>query len=704
MEQYMDFEKTVQQVHKPNRVDPEALKTLSGTKITADWKIVCKKDAGIVISTVVADLQDYFKVSMNLSLALETGDGPAPKTIFVAVDKQLEDRSFRTQVADGIIITGADPRHTAQGCYALEDTLNLNEAPIIEPGDTTRKMRFSMRCINTGMGSECYPEGHLNAIAHAGFTCVDLGMHKALENAEDAKFINDTVERAAKYGLDVYAYPNFKNEVHPDEPGAFAHYDAMYGELMERCPGIKGFLLVGESCEFPSKDERTTGKSWRESLDDAKSSPGWFPCRDYPQFIALLRDVVRSHNPEAEIIFWTYNWGYEKQELREALLNDVPTDITMMATFEMFEEIDIAPNIQEITVDYTLWQIGPGKYYSTEAKIARDRGLRIYCMSNTGGNTWDIGGVPYLPAPQRWIQRWESVVHTEQTLRMDGMRESHSYGYWPSFLPEMAKYAFMLPKVDLHELLNRIIIRDFGKEHLDAVLKAYALFSEGMSHCVSTNEDQYGPARVGPSYPLFYKYWELIPACPVTGNDVNFEGYPVYTYNLDRSEKLQYETEEYIKMARLFAAGCTVLEGVVAKMEGAKKQNAMHILQVASYIRNNAITIHHVKRWHYLKGQLGVYVDAVPTWVGGRKNMVDAKKAEKPLVPVEDKRPVVLELLEIIQSEIENAKNTIPLVEANSRLGYEKEYGYSCCKMQLEWKIAMAEKTIAEELLPLLGE
>ena len=49
-----------------------------------------------------------------------------------------------------------------------------------------------------------------------------------------------------------------------------------------------------------------------------------------------------------------------------------------------------------------------------------------------------------------------------------------------------------------------------------------------------------------------------------------------------------------------------------------------------------------------------------------------------------------------------NAKDTIALVEANSRLGYEKEYGYSCSKSQLLWKIQMAERTIAEELLPLL--
>ena len=159
-----------------------------------------------------------------------------------------------------------------------------------------------------------------------------------------------------------------------------------------------------------------------------------------------------------------------------------------------------------------------------------------------------------------------------------------------------------------------------------------------------------------------------------------------------------------MEMARLFDAGCTILEDVISKMEGQKQKDATHILQVATYIRNNARTIHRVKRWHYLKGQLGLYVDAVPTWVGGRKNMVDAKKAEKPLIPVEDKRPVVLELIEILKAEMENARDTIPLVEANSRLGYEKEYGYSCCKDQLLWKIEMANRTLHEELLPLLDK
>ena len=704
MEQHMDFEKRLLQVHKPNRVNPQACKTVKGTEITEAWKIVYKEDAGIVVKNAVLDLQDYFQVSMHVSVGLEIGIGPAPKTIFVCVDNALQERQFRIQAADGIVITGADDRYTAQGCFALEDELNLNEAPIIAPCDKVRQMRFSFRTIASGMQDKSFPDAHLNMIAHTGITAVDIYLSNILKDPELVKRVNDLTERAANYGLDVYAFPCFKNEMHPEDEGAYEYYDALYGKVAQMCPKIKGYIIVGESCEFPSKDPRTTGKPWRESLDDEKHSPGWFPCSDYPQFVTMLQHVIRAHAPNAELVFWSYNWGDEDRQAREELICGVPKDITLMTTFEMFDDKDITPQIQETTTDYTLWQIGPSDYYISEATIARERGVKMYCMTNTGGNTWDIGGVPYLPAPQRWIQRWEAVTKAQDELRLDGLRESHSYGFWPSFLPEMAKYAYMTPKTDLHELLDRIIVRDFGKEHLEAVLKAFDLFSEGMSHCVSTNEDQYGPARVGPSYPLFYKRWELIPPCPVTGKEVNYEGYPIYTYNLDRTEKLLYETQEYITMARLFAAGCTVLEGVIAQMEGAKKADAMHILQVAQYIRNNAITIYHMKQWHYLKGKLGVYVDAKPTWVGGRKNMPDAKKAEKPLIPVEDKLPVVLELLEIIQAEIENAKNTIPLVEANSRLGFEQEYGYSCCKEQLLWKIEMAERTITEELLPLLAQ
>ena len=84
-------------------------------------------------------------------------------------------------------------------------------------------------------------------------------------------------DRAAKFGLDVYTFPHFKNTAHPDE-GAFAHYDTMYGQLARNCPNIKGYMFVGECCEFPARDPRTASKSWQESKAVPVDSPGQRKC------------------------------------------------------------------------------------------------------------------------------------------------------------------------------------------------------------------------------------------------------------------------------------------------------------------------------------------------------------------------------------------------------------------------------------------
>jgi len=705
MEKPFDFTKRLLEVHKPSRISKEKFESFEGIKVTDGWKIIMPKDASVVVKNAASDLLEYFDVSMETKLSIESGDQESENSIHMMIDSSLPERTFRIAVKENVItITGTDDRALAQGCYALEDEMNINEAPVISPCDKQMTARFSPRMITTCVRGDYYPDELFRLIAHAGIDCIEVKLKDVLTDESRCAYVNEIIDRAEKFGLDSYAFSVIKNPYHPDDPEAYAHYESTYGRLFDICPKLKRLIIVGECCEFPSKDDRTTGKPWRESIDDEKSSPGWFPCYDYPQFVSFINNIIKKHSKDAELIFWSYNWGYEKQELREELLRNVPKDITMMATFEMFEEINIAPEITEFTTDYTLWQIGPGKYFSTESKVAKERGLRMYGMTNTGGNTWDFGGIPFIPAPQRWIERWTAVANAQDELRLDGVRESHSFGFWPSIMPELAKYAFMTPATDLHDMLRKLVVRDYGEENATEVLEIFNLFSEGMSHCVSTNEDQFGPARVGPSYPLFFKNWELIPAGPESWRDVNFEAYPVYTYNLDRVEKLLYETEEYREMTRLFDEGVRRLSLVVSKLSGRKAEDAQEMLDVAKYIANTSRTIQHVKRWHYLKGQLGVYVDARPTWVGGRKNMVDAKKAEKPLTCAKNPRPIVRELIDILKREIANAEDTIILTETNSRLGYNQEYDYSCSPEQLRWKIDMAYKTLKEELLPMLND
>ncbi len=703
MEKHFEFAKKMTQVHKPNRINSAIKINPAHTIVTEEWKIACKAESGVVLKEALEDLQDYFKVSMGLMLEIVTLEECAEKIIFASVDATMEARSFRLKASDRIEILGCDERSVAQGCYALEDEMNFNQHPSLAPCDIIRRMRFSPRFIHSGMPARQFPKEHLRKIAHFGFDSVMvMGDPKIIEGGEACDKFNQVIKNAADCGLDVYTFFPFKNPYHPDDEGAYEFYEGTYGKLIRLCPGLRGLILIGESCEFPSKDPRTTGKPWRESLQDEKPSPGWFPCSDYPQFAAMVKKIIDSHSDNIDLVFWTYNWFYADEKLREEFVRNLPKGITAMATFEMQSVVQISPEAKEVTTDYTLWQIGPGSSYGSEAKIAREVGRKMIAMTNSAGNTWDIGGVPYLPAPQRWMKRWESVISCQENLRLDGTQDSWSFGFWPSFICEMAKFAYMDPAPDMNEFLRRIIVRDYGEENVEKMLSIFELFSEGMSHCVSTNEDQYGPARVGPAYPLFFKRWELIPKGPDSCRDVNYEAYPVYTYNLDYKDRLLYETNEYRQMASYFDEGSRRLTEVIANLPTKKLSNAKELLGVSKFIANTARTIHHVKRWHYLKGQLGVYVDAAPTWVGGRKGMEDAKKAVKSLVPVANPEPIVRELIDILKREIVNAENTIPLVEENSRLGYEQEFDYACSKEQIEWKIKMAKRTLNEELLPML--
>lgn len=580
--------------------------------------------------------------------------------------------------------------------------------PVVEPGVTEKHIRFDTRIIHGGLEFDEYPDELLRMLAHAGITTIKVYLDDAWKNESLRNDINGTMLRAKAWGLDTSCYtPHiFKNTMHPDEPGAFAFYESLYGKLVEVFPHFNQLQVVGECCEFPSKDPRTTGQSFRLSApDEEKLSPGWFPCNDYYKFITMLRDVIKKHNPNVELVFWTYNWGWAEEELRLDMIRKVPVDITMMATFEMFHKEEIAPGVIEESTDYTLWTIGPSEYFVSEAKLHKKMGRRMISMTNSGGNTWDTGVVPFLPAPQRWIRRWKAVTDAQDTWRLDGIEDSHTYGFWPGFISEMEKQAMMTPVPDMDELLRKIIERDFGPENVDAVYKAYELFSEGMTHCTPTCVDQYGPARVGPAYPLVFKTRVLMPrATGDESSDPNYESNPIYKFNLDFLDRLRYETKEYATMANIYDVGCDILEGVIAKLPKNKVENARDILGVGRMIASAARTVTHVKRFHELKGELGIYLDTDAIWTGGRKNQPEAAPMKKVLIPTDNPVPALLEMIEIAKKEIVNVENIIPYAQRDSRLGYQQEYGYVATPEQLRWKIEYTKSVINNELLPALQE
>ncbi|NLM78062.1 MAG: hypothetical protein GX173_08250 [Ruminococcaceae bacterium] len=717
MEKAFDFRTRLQIVHKPHRYNPAIAQSKKGVWIDRTWQIILPADAGIVLTNAAKDLADYFLVSMGLDVAqprqitvqeqdkLVAGD-PLPKRIYLTsageTCREGEFYVYRLNIASAIIVTATNERAAAKACFRLEEKMNLNEGPVLDQGDFRESILFSPRSVSTTLGDGFYPDQYLALIAHYGFDAIGIGTGGVLEDPERRKSVNDLITRAAAWGLDAYTVNPFKNNKHPDDDGALAYYRSRQGELFRACPGLKGIKFIGESCEFPSKDPRTTGKPWRESLQDSKPSPGWFPCSDFPDFMKMMCTVIHEVNPDADVILWTYNWGFENEDLRISMIENLPPECVLMATFEMFEQFHIKENVTEVCTDYTLYFPGPGTYFSSEGAAAKRLGLKFHSMTNTAGNTWDIGGAPALPAPQQWLKRWQAVKDAHDRYGLSGLRETLSYGFYPGFLPELALSVFRGPGENFDKLMRAIAVRDYSEQTADLVLEAWRLYSEGMTHCIPTNEDQYGPCRIGPSYPLFFERHEAIPKHSGSKKHPNRICNPVYRYNLDLQDKLVFETEEYAKMAQRFAAGSALLQQAIDQIEDHKKEEAKRMLGIARFIERTARTTVHVKRWHLLKGRLGIYVDTEAIWVGGRKNMPDAAKAVKPLVKDPDPEKILLELVDIAEAEIANAEATFPLVMEDSRLGFEAEFDYGCSVEQLQWKIDVTRRALLEEVLPRL--
>ena len=680
-------------VHDPNRRDIKKKCPDGMIEVDTDWCIVLPKDADTVMVNAARDLEDYFFTSMKISLKLLYAgeDEKTSHKITYATDSLLNKNTYRLSVSENeIVICGNDSRMAAQAGYFVEDLMNLEEGPFLEKQDVVRESLFNPRMVHSGYGLDMYPTEHLLNIVHSGISAILVFVKDIDKTPRGYEDFNDLCYRAAKYGVDVYAYSYLANKMHPDDEGAYEFYENLYGTFFDRCPLFKGIVFVGESCEFPSKDENTMGVRRHDNVDEngklikplTKPYPGWWPCYDYKDLMEMIGAVIRKRKPDVDIVFWSYNWSRTTAEQRKALVDTLPKDITLQATFEMGETV-VRDGIQNRTADYTVFFPGPGYYFSTEAQFAKENGLRLYSMTNTGGRTWDIGVIPYVPAPYQWMKRFMGMRDAHDQKGLVGTMDSHHYGFTPSIVSDLAKWAFHKPYADLDEAFRRIIKRDYSIEAVDAVCEAFRLFSEGTHYHISTEADQYGPCRVGPAYPfiLFDHLDVKIPTVPYAhfgGNTITF---PVYgrpwgrdiLSDEEKRQRYEYEILSFRKAEELYTRGCEILKEATEKLCERKKDKASRILALCLFYRNTLRTAIHLKEFYKRKYVL------LKTHGEERNKLVD-------------------EMLAFCRAELKNARDTIPLVEMDSSLGYEPSMEYIGDKAHIEWKLSLLSDLVEREL------
>lgn len=703
-EKNYEFRKFLENIHTPDRRDYTVVCGENEVQINDGWTIVVEKDCSKVILNVAKDLQDYLLTSMNVSVLLKiskdlTPDMEQGENVIILAERpqglSAKNSYHLSCTKKRVVICGADPLGTAHGSYYLEDLMNLKEAPILSVQEVTRQPVMTPRMVHSGWGMDQFPDSQLRLMAHYGFDSVLLTVRGVDETATGYQDINNLIHRAAEYGLGVYLYSNIKASVHPDDPGAEQTMESIYGSLFARYSNAKGIILVGESVEFPSKDERTTGVPLATTsavmddnmLPDNRPSPGWWPCRDYPEYINLLKKVIRRHSPDADIVFWTYNWGWAPEEDRVALIKSLPDDITVMVTFEMFEKLK-RENITNVTVDYTLSFEGPGHYFTSEAKAVKQRNIPLYTMSNAAGMTWDFGVIPYEPVPFQWAKRYNALLEMNEKYGLCGTIDAHHYGWWPSVIAEQAKWTLWKPFTSTEDITEKLAVREFGKDAAPLVIKAWKKWSEAMPYYCSTDEDQYGPFRIGPSYPLQLQIDNIRQACTgalklpeskfaLTGNGIFFTKYqPLeFAHQTPGFCRTEVEIRSLSKMQALWNEGVAYFEQAMEKMPENKKLAGEKMLNLGCFMANCITTAIHTKQWYRLNMKLRIESDPAQA------------------------KAVCTEMIRLAREEKRNAENTIPLVEADSRLGWEPTMHYMTDAQHLKWKIEQVRR-VAEEQLP----
>ncbi len=700
-------------VQAADRRSPTATATPAEITIAGSWSIAVPKDASRLVHNVARDLQDYFQVSMDISLAIryvdsiESDEQRAEQRVIVIgvtgdlpsiADVPITPRGYWIVVEENrITLCGTDDRGAAQACYFLEDLLNMRQGPFLSPISEARTPIFSPRMTHSGWGLDDFPDAYLNQIAHAGMDSILL--FTSAPNRTPDEFINRApgrhskgryqdfnaiVDRCENFGLDVYLYAYFHSDrpVHPDDPGAERFYEETFGAAFKVCPRAKGIILVGESVEFPSHDPNTTGRMRLDpvpgNMPVDKPSPGWWPCEDFPQWVAMVRNACRKHNPDAEIVFWTYNWGWAPEEDRLKLLRALPGDINLHVTFEMFEEIE-HDGVTNVCVDYTAASIGPGTYFASEAAVAHERGITLSTMCNTGGLTWDFGVIPYQPIPQQWNRRHQALRQAHADWNLTGLMESHHFGWWPSFISDLAKWNYWSPSPDAGDTIRNIARRDFGDGGEKAVA-AWECWSNATNDYVPTNGDQYGPFRIGPAYPMtllrspkievaaqamFGDMILAIPYSPDYANTKSTTAAPIRT---------QAEITSLCRRLATWRQGSCLLDEAIALAPEYRKPAARRMANLGRFIEHSIQTTINVKQWWLLKSRALIEQDPVTAGL-----LLD-------------------QLIEIGKHELVNAEATIPIVEADSRLGWEPTMEYLGDADHIRWKLAHLRYALDHEI------
>jgi hypothetical protein len=295
-------------------------------------------------------------------------------------------------------------------------------------------------------------------------------------------------------------------------------------------------------------------------------------------------------------------------------------------------------------------------------------------MTNTGGMTWDMGVIPFVPVPYQWQKRYDKMIEYSENFGLCGIMESHHYGFYPSFVSELSNEVFRDSERTMDEMLDDVLTAEFGKEHIDAIKKALRCMSDSNACYTRSSGDGCSTLRIGAAWPLCVK----LGLRPPTVSFAHF-GNRIVAARFDTEkgwqmqhrlfgEELPDEVISWEKALEYARKGVEILESIENPNE-----NLERLILLCKYIVCQCVSSINIKKWYLKKMEL------------------DHSKKDRAL-------ELVSEMREIMREEIKNAEAAIECTDYDSRLGWEPSMEYIADSDHLRWKIAQVKYVMENEL------
>jgi hypothetical protein len=379
---------------------------------------------------------------------------------------------------------------------------------------------------------------------------------------------------------------------------------------------------------------------------------------------AAIAEGVHRSAPEAKVI--AYDWGWNGHGDARTTVERLPESVWLMSVSEWGLPLERA-GVPSAVGEYSLSAVGPGPRSTLHWRHAKQHGLKTIAKVQFN-NSWELSSVPYLPVLDLVAEHCERLSQAD----VDGMMLSWSLGGYPSMNLEVAGLIASKSRVTKDEALNAVAKRHFGAEAAPLVRQAWTQFSNAFKNYPFHVSVLYNaPQQMGPANLLYGQ---------PTGYSATMVGIPYD--DLDRWRG-PYPPEVFARQFEMVAddwsKGLVPLESAHCLVPDELREAAQADLRVAKAARIHFASVANQARFLMAR---------------------DGLQSSSPNV---DKDQTRREALELIDREMELAKQLYELASADSRLGYEASNHYFYVPNDLIEKVINCEHVRAE-LPPVLAD